>query len=73
VLGPIVAIINPNLKSLLDLKVRMATHVDELLRNPELLDGADHEVVYHHLMAPQTDKGKHQILSRTALWHEVNP
>jgi hypothetical protein len=70
-LAPIIARINANMKEFLDFRACMAAQIDELLKNPELLDRADHEIVYHHLMTPQINKGQYQIPSRTSLWHEV--
>jgi hypothetical protein len=68
---PLVARTNPNMKAFLQVRTRMVSQIDELLKDPGLLDRADHETVYHHLLTLQPSKGQHQIPSRTSLWHEV--
>ena len=70
-LEPLVKRFSPNMKAFIELRRHMANQVDGLLKHPELLEMADHEVVYHHLMTPQPSKGQHEIPSRISLWHEV--
>jgi hypothetical protein len=68
---PLVVRANPNMKAFLEVRKRMESQIDELLKDPGLLDRADHEIVYHHLMTPQPHKGQHHIPSKRSLWHEV--
>jgi len=70
-LEPLVARTNANMKALIQVRTHMKSKIDELLKDPGLLDRADHETVYHHLLTVQPSKGQHQIPSKTSLWHEV--
>lgn len=70
VMEPLIIRLNPNMKAFLDVRSKMASQVDNILRNPGLLDKVEHEVVYHHLMTPHPTKGQREVPSRTALWHE---
>lgn len=49
----------------------MSAQIDELLDNPGSLDRADREIVYHHLMTPQPNKGQLEIPSKKSLLEEV--
>lgn len=71
VLTPILKRVNPNIRAALDFQSDMAAKIDSLLENTELLDGAEHETVYHHLMVPQPGKNVLAMPSRKSLIDEV--
>jgi hypothetical protein len=68
--GPVLVMIDPSIKATVDFQERMAAQVDEILRNPETLERAEHEIVYHHFMARQPEKGRNEIPPRKALLAE---
>lgn len=71
-LEPIMGKVNPNVKSALDFRALLAAQVDKLLQDPGILDRAEHEIVYHHLMTPQPGKGAFVMPSRKSLVEEVH-
>ncbi|KZP06239.1 cytochrome P450, partial [Athelia psychrophila] len=64
--------INTDIKAALDLRVRLTAQVDKLLKDPGSLEGAEHEIIYHHLMNPKPGKSVNdfKMPSRTSLIHE---
>jgi hypothetical protein len=63
--------LNPGIKGFLDIRTAMATQIDKLLADPGLLDLADQEIIYHHLMTPQPGKGQPEIPSKKSLLEEA--
>ncbi|KZP31904.1 cytochrome P450 [Athelia psychrophila] len=71
-LEPVMGYINTDLKADLDVRARLTAQVDKLLKDPGSLEGAEHEIIYHHLMNPKPGKsvGDFKMPSRTSLIHE---
>jgi cytochrome P450 len=46
---------------------RISTLVDTFLENEAALENAEHEIVYHHLLRPQSEKQRRNPLSREQL------
>ncbi|KZP31921.1 cytochrome P450 [Athelia psychrophila] len=69
---PFVGYINTDVKAALDVRVRLTVQVDKLLKDPGSLEGAEHEIIYHHLMNPKPGKSVNdfKMPSRTSLIHE---
>ena len=70
-LGLVLMRVNPLTKALVIFQRGVAAQVDELLKDPGALDRAEHEIIYHHLMAPEPGKGRHEIPSRKSLIAEA--
>lgn len=49
---------------------RVSAQVDSFLENEAALDNAEHEIVYHHLLRPQSEKLRQNPLSRQELIQE---
>lgn len=63
--------LTPGVKGFLGMKSSLAVQIDQILKDPDLLESADHETIYHHLMTPQPTKGQPNIPSRKSLLEEV--
>lgn len=63
--------LNPGTKGFLDIRAAMSTQIDKLLADPGLLDLADQEIIYHHLLAPKPEKGPLEIPSKKSLLEEA--
>ena len=60
-------ILNPSSRSYFELCRTLSNQIDALVENPALLERADHEIIYHHLLTPQPSKGQNSIPSRRSL------
>lgn len=69
--GPLLVMINPVSKALIDFRTHIVAQIDELLRDPTSLDRADREIVYHHLMNPRLMKIQNGMPSRRSLVDEA--
>jgi hypothetical protein len=71
VLGSMATRISPAVKAHVVFQCGMAAQIDEILGDPGVLDKAEHEIIYHHLMVPDTGKGRHEIPPRKSLIEEA--
>lgn len=60
------------LQGLLTVRATLEKQIDVFLEDPLLLQEAEHETVYHHLMTPAPGKGHHDIPSTHSLLEEVS-
>lgn len=61
-----------NMQGLLAVRATLSGQIDKFLADPLLLQEAEHETVYHHLMTPTSGKGHHDIPTRDSLLEEVS-
>lgn len=66
----VVGLLHPYMKGFLDFIAHLEKQVDAILRDPESLNRADHEIVYHHLLTPHPEKS-HPVPSRKSLIDEA--
>jgi cytochrome P450 len=64
-------LISPNLKSFASFRRMLINQIEEVTADPLALERADREIVYHHLLTPNPDKG-HEIPSKKSLVDEAN-
>jgi len=64
------AYLKPGTIGILEQRQQMGAQIDELLRNPSLLENVEHETIYHHLLAPQDENQRLPPLSRAWLLDE---
>jgi hypothetical protein len=69
--GSVLMRLSPLTEALVVFQRGMVAQVDELLKDPGALDRAEHEIVYHHLLAPEPGKVRHVIPSRKSLIEEA--
>lgn len=69
-LSPVLLMINQSMKATVDFERKIGAQIDELMKNPEALETAEHEIVYHHLMKRHPNKGRHEIPARESLLFE---
>lgn len=63
---------NSKFQSVVDVRKYFTEEVDSLLRDPTLLDHAEHETVYHHLLTPKDGKvADYRVPSRKSLIDEA--
>ncbi|KAF7353828.1 Acetyl-CoA synthetase-like protein [Mycena venus] len=60
--GPVVRVIS---KGYTDLCAFLSQHLDKIIADPNAIDAADHETIYHHLLNPNLEK--HEIPSKKSL------
>ncbi|KIK57228.1 hypothetical protein GYMLUDRAFT_247190 [Collybiopsis luxurians FD-317 M1] len=46
--------LSPQFRGYVEMKTRFERQIDRLIRNPESLSIAEHETIYHHLLAPKS-------------------
>jgi cytochrome P450 len=68
---PVLAKVDPLLKAVGIFMGHIEAQIDEILRDPAALDRAEHEIVYHHLLTSQVDKGRREMPTRKALIEEA--
>ncbi|KAJ7499985.1 cytochrome P450, partial [Mycena latifolia] len=59
--------ISPVSKGYTDLFAFLSRYLDRILKDPTVLDAADHEIIYHHLLHPNT---RHNVPSKKSLLDE---
>jgi cytochrome P450 len=64
--------LNPPARGLLTALKTCEVQIHGLLQNPESLDHADHEIVYHYLMNPDPEKRGHEQVSKNRLLDEAH-
>lgn len=55
-----------------DMRKKLSSQIDAFLADPALLQTAEHETVFHHLITPLPEKDQRQILSKISLLNEAN-
>jgi hypothetical protein len=50
----------------------LAAQIDKILEEPESLESAEHEILYHHLLRVRPTKGRSRIPTRAELLGEAN-
>jgi cytochrome P450 len=63
-------LISPGSRGFNDLREGLLERIDELLKDTSMLEQAEHETIYHHLMTPQPAKGQPEIPHRITLLEE---
>ncbi len=66
----LLSMMDPLLRSLVDLKSFLGSQVDALLANPDGLNNANHETIYHYLITPKFIRSG-EVPSKKALIDEV--
>ncbi|KAJ7577965.1 cytochrome P450 [Mycena floridula] len=54
-----------------DFLASLSDQIDSLIANPELLESSEHEIIYHHLLTPNPEKGQFSAPSKESLMHEA--
>jgi cytochrome P450 len=68
----VVMYLNPPARGVLTVIKTCEKQINGLLANPESLEHADHEIVYHHLMNPDPEKRGHEEASKNRLLDEAH-
>ncbi|KAF9039634.1 cytochrome P450 [Hymenopellis radicata] len=66
----LLTLLNPTLRSLVDLKSVLGGQIDAVLANPDGLNDAEHKTIYHHLITPDLIKNG-EVPSKKALIDEA--
>ena len=56
---------------LIDMRRKLSRKIDAILADPELLQTAEHETVFHHLVTPLPATDQHKTLSKDSLLNEA--